>query len=131
MSLYVIVGSGVDGWERLVRDKAREFTDGLIEPLKWLANDLLEGNIYIWLKNPTHWDTIGAESVRQTGFTTNQRNWLITLDTKFKLKKKPRKSCDDCFSSGESWFDDVDCNVCMQETMRATSDHPKYKKEKE
>lgn len=48
----------------------------LPEPLNWLASDIVALNEHRWLQNGAHADTIGAQNVREHGFTNNQQEWI-------------------------------------------------------
>ena len=48
------------------------------EPLCYLLIELAEYNREKWL-NPPYDGTIGAENVRETGLTTNQREWATMV----------------------------------------------------
>jgi len=47
-----------------------------VDELKWLLNDIWDGNARQWLDNPDNIGTIGQEVVLETGFTTNQMEWI-------------------------------------------------------
>lgn len=50
------------------------------EPLKFLLVQIAENNCKEWLREKP--DTIGADEVRETGFTTNQQRWISEITGK-------------------------------------------------
>lgn len=66
--------------------KKIENTDLLPKPLNWLANDIAKINVY-WIKDGNE-DTIGAENIREDGFTRNQRFWINKLAEQIKDKNR-------------------------------------------
>jgi len=47
-----------------------------IDELKYLLNDIWDGNATMWLDNPANEGTVGHETVLETGFTSNQMRWI-------------------------------------------------------
>lgn len=47
-----------------------------LEELKWLLTEIWDYNARMWLDNDEMDDTIGQETVLESGFTTNQNRWI-------------------------------------------------------
>ena len=74
--------------ENLAYQKAKMIIDLLPEPLNFIATDLHDYDVNAYLHDPDRRDTVGAEHVRKTGFTTNHYRWLMQLGKKMILDPK-------------------------------------------
>ena len=69
----------------LISDVSREFVDSLVlDELQFIANEISSANVKVWLLDPDHKNTLGAEEIKQTGFTVNQKKFLEKINEQLK-----------------------------------------------
>lgn len=77
-----------------VLTKGKEVMDNSPDPFKWLIGEIIDHNIESWIYNKLRDETIGQETVLETGFTTNQLKWINQVNEQLKghsLEHKPGK----------------------------------------
>jgi len=62
----------------LMTEHCQRALDELPKPFAYLVVELMEANEREWLDEKP--DTYGAESVRQTGLTTTQKEWVKVVE---------------------------------------------------
>ena len=108
-----------------LREISRKNADKIIkkcpvDDMKWFQGDIWDYNARVWLDNPNNVDTIGYESTRDYGYTTNQLRWIELIfdrlnDEKYNQLVEQHKALQKAYAKlGGKVFSIVEEEKCSQ-----------------